>query len=145
MPFWRDRDVSLQHLEAKYGPGIDEVSPTRVFVVDVDGRGAGIVQTCPASDYAWWPTELGLQDLVVLDGLIGEKSLIGHGHASEALRLLVTTLLPPTGPSAGICACTRADNFRTQRLLERAGFSKIFEGDLERDGLRDHVVYALGA
>lgn len=140
--FWRDRDVSLEHLEAKYGPRIDGVSAIRVFVVEVGGRGAGVAQVCPASSYAWWPTELGLADFLVLDGFLGEESLLGRGYASEALELLVEMLLRPEGAAAGLCACTRSDNLRSRRLLEGGGFAKVFEGGLDHDELLDMVVYA---
>jgi len=57
---WWDTRCDPEFLEEKYGPRIDETEPTRVAVVEVDGEPVGIFQWCPAPDYAWWPTQLGL-------------------------------------------------------------------------------------
>ncbi|HVE95086.1 MAG TPA: GNAT family N-acetyltransferase [Acidimicrobiales bacterium] len=140
---WRDQDASLAHLESKYGPRIDGASPVAVFVVAVDGAGVGIIQTCPASAYGYWPSELGLDEAIIIDGLFGAAEALGRGHATAALQVLARSLLRPGGEQSVIAACTARANHRTRRLLERAGFCLVFEGDLVRDGFQAQCVYTL--
>lgn len=135
--FWTDQ----RPVEEKYGPRVDGDSPFAVWIVEVDGVAAGVVQSCPADAYAWWPSELGLDDAIVVDGLIGDPALVGRGIGTVALGRLIERVLADNPSASGIAAATEAANAASCRVLEKAGFTCVFAGDLERDGQPDRRVF----
>lgn len=135
--FWTDR----RSVDEKYGPRVEGDSPFSVWIVEVDGVPAGVVQSCPARQYAWWPSELGLDDAIVVDGLVGEPALVGRGVGTLALARLIERVLAEDPSASGVAAATEADNAASCRVLEKAGFTCVFAGDLERDGQRGRRVY----
>ena len=59
----------------KYLPRIDGESPTRVFVIELDGNAAGIAQTYRLRDYPEFAERVGAaRDWAGLDYLIGEPA-----------------------------------------------------------------------
>jgi len=86
---WRDSSADLLSLEDKYGPRIDRRHPIRVYVVEADAVAVGLIQGCPGSEYAWWPSELGLERSVVVDGLTGDPAYLARGLAPLVLRAFV--------------------------------------------------------
>lgn len=135
--FWTDQ----RSVEEKYGPRVDGDSPFAVWIVEVDGVPAGVVQTCPADAYAWWPSQLGLDQAVIVDGLIGDPALVGRGIGTVALECLVERALAADPSACGVAAATEAANSASCRVLEKAGFTCVFAGDLERDGQTDRRVF----
>lgn len=139
--WFNEAPTAAADLEAKYGPRIDGQHPTRVYVIEVAGRAAGFIQWTPASEYASWPSELGLDDGVALDGLLGEASLVGRGLAPRVLSRFLTAAPGGLGGATRVIGETATENVAMCRTLERAGFECVYEGDLERDGKRNRRVY----
>jgi hypothetical protein len=139
-PWWRDHRTDLQHLEAKYRPRIDGTSPVEVLVVEADDLPVGFVQYCPAGEYAYWPAALGLDDTVVVDGVIGVSSVLRHGVATGELAEAVEQIFAVRTES-GIAAATRMENVGARRTLERCQFDLVYEGALTEDQLPPHAVY----
>jgi aminoglycoside 6'-N-acetyltransferase len=112
----------------KYLPRIDGESPTRVFIVELDGNAAGIAQTYRLRDYPEFAERVGAAgDWAGLDYLIGEPALRGRGLAHRIVDAFVCG--PITG-MAGIRCCAAlpaSDNLKSIRTLTRAGF------ELERE------------
>lgn len=141
---WWDQRHDDAFLEAKYGPRIDGNEPTEVFVVELGGEAVGLFQWCPAGQYAWWPTELGLADnAVVVDALIGEPNRVGKGVGSALLAHVVPRLLERYPGTTRILGSPAAENTASCRVLEKAGFLLVHEGELPRDGRPVTRVYSL--
>lgn len=136
-----DTPTADADLEAKYGPRVDGTDPTRVYIAESDGRGIGFIQWTPASEHAHWPTDLGLIDAVALDGLLGERDLLGQGLAPRLLKDFLSAAPDEFGGASSVIGETDRQNTPMCRTLERVGFECVFEGDLERDGKRDRRVY----
>lgn len=141
---WWDPRRDAEFLEEKYGPRIDQEEPTRVAVVEVDDQPIGIFQWCPAKDYAWWPADLGLAEgAVVIDALIGETKLVGHGVGTALLEYAVPRVLEWFPEAKRILAAPATANVASTRVLEKGGFSLVHEGELKRDGRPASRIYAL--
>lgn len=141
---WWDPRHDAAFVEQKYGPRVDGNEPTEVFVVEVDGHPVGLFQWCPADQYAWWPTELGLaEDSVVLDALIGEPTLVGRGVGSALLAHALERARHRFPEARRILGSPAATNAASCRVLEKAGFELVHEGEFPRDGRPLTRVYSL--
>ncbi len=79
------------------------------------GENIGYVQAVPLDDGVW---EIGYHIA---------KVYTGKGYATEAVRAFLPVILPMLGLNAmaGVCL---ADNTASRRVMEKCGFTKIFEG-----------------
>lgn len=84
-------------------------------VLRKDGTCIGHVQAIPMDDGRW---EIGYH--------IG-GAYTKHGYAAEAVRAFLPVILPRLGISeiAGICL---AENIASVKVMERCGFTKLYEG-----------------
>jgi len=123
---------SLRQVERKYGPRIAGDSPTRVFVVTIDGADAGIAQTYRLEDYPDFAAGLGsAPDWAGIDYLLGEPSVRGRGLAHRVIRAFVGEVVFAE-PDTQVCAALPASgNMKSIRALARAGFVHEREVELE--------------
>jgi len=79
------------------------------------GETIGHVQAVPLDGGEW---EIGFHIA---------KAYTNRGYATEAVRAFLPVVMPLLGleTMAGVCL---ADNYASRRVLEKCGFSKIFEG-----------------
>ncbi len=91
-----------------------------------DGVYAGYVQLVPIDD-GW---EIGYHTV---------KPMIGRGYATEAVRAFLPVMMDRLALSqvAGICA---AENAASIRVMEKCGFTRVFEGDAMYHGEMRPVV-----
>ncbi|KQS57904.1 hypothetical protein ASG36_15105 [Geodermatophilus sp. Leaf369] len=148
--WWAD-DSSAEAVEAQYGPSVDGTDPTRVWVVLDDGAPVGLVQ-----GYRWadepaelaamatvWPVPDGA---VSVDYLLGVPSARGRGVGPALVSAAVAELQALYPDARDVVVPVHAENRRSWRALEKAGFTRVAEGELEPDDpadSRDHVVYRL--
>lgn len=141
---WWEPRHDEEFLEAKYGPRIDGEEPTEVFVVELDEEPVGLFQWCPAEHYAWWPTELGLaENAVVIDALIGNPAAVGRGVGSALLQHAIPRALERYPDAGRLLASPKARNAASCRVLDKAGFALVHEGELVRDGQPVSRIYSL--
>lgn len=110
----------------KYGPRVSGRSPTRVYVVSVDGRDAGLAQTYRLAEYPEYAHALRAgRGWAGLDYLIGEPELRGRGLAHCIVGAFVAEVVAAV-PGASVCASLPArDNVKSVRALARAGFRPL--------------------
>ena len=141
---WWDQRHDDEFVEEKYGPRIDGLEPTEVFVVEADDLPVGLFQWCPAEQYAWWPSELGLADgAVVIDALIGEPTKIGRGVGTALLSHVIPRILERFPDATRILGAPAAENVASWRVLEKGGFELVHESELARDARPLSRVYSL--
>ena len=120
---WWHQAVDLAGVVAKYGPRIDGVEPTHVFMIEHDGRAVGWIQWYRWRDYRAHADQLGAELTASgIDLAIGEVEMLGRGIGSAALRLFVERVV---FADAAIGACIRDPeerNTRSLRAFEKAGF-----------------------
>ena len=144
---WWNHETSPEALEHDFGAAIDGREPTEVLVALLDGRPFGLVQRYPIAAYSDYLEELSALISVPpgahsIDYLIGEPDLRRHGIGTAMIEAAVRPV------AADVIVPVAAGNRASWRALERAGFERVAEGELEPDNPadpRDHYVYRLSA
>ena len=91
------------------------------------GEYAGYVQFVPIGDDRW---EIGYHTV---------KSMAGRGYATEAVQAFLPVMMDRMGLTqvAGICD---AENVASIRVLEKCGFTRVFEGESMYHGAMQPIV-----
>jgi len=134
--WWRDPS-DLASITAAYEPCLDGREPTEVFILEVDGESAGLMQRYLVDDYPAWAAALGIEDAAGMDYYIGEERMTGRGIGSQALRRFAEATLDRYPGVALVVADPQQDNEASWRALENAGFERLWAGDLETDDPSD--------
>jgi aminoglycoside 6'-N-acetyltransferase len=123
---------------AEYRDAIEGREPTDHYLIVVDGRPIGMIQTYLVSDYPEWDAVVQVGEGVAgVDLLIGEEELIGRGLGPQILGQFVRDVVAvPT-----VVATIEVTNRRSWRAFEKAGFRHV--RDVEEDG-RPHRLMRLG-
>ncbi|MFD1713963.1 GNAT family N-acetyltransferase [Amnibacterium flavum] len=148
---WWNEDAAPAAVEARYGPSIDGSDPTEVFLILHGGRPVGFLQRYAFGDEPDYRAEL---EPVVhvsatdhsLDYFVGEPDALRRGVASGAVMLAVADLWREQPEAEHVVVPVHADNLASRRVLERAGFRLVAEGELEPDNPSDdrrHVVFRI--
>jgi RimJ/RimL family protein N-acetyltransferase len=134
----------LGELEATYGPRIDRSSATEVFVIEVGGEPAGIIQRYRTGAYADWAATLGqaAPSLVGvrtagIDYLLGRGEHRHQGNGSRAIASFSARLLDDMPDVEAIVVSVQQANRPSWRALERAGYRRIWAGSLASDDPSD--------
>ena len=93
------------------------------FVIVVDGRDAGMIQSYPDAE----------PGVVNVDLLIGEEDLIGLGLGPQALDRFVREVAFADPRTIAVVATVEEANRRSWRAFEKAGFRHL--RDVEENGL----------
>ena len=117
--------ASFSEVVAKYGPRTQEGSPVHAFVIDVDGRDVGYIQTYSLDLFPEYAARLGAEPGVMgLDLFIGDELLLGWGLGSRAVRRFVEQNVFSRD---GVPACVAGPvegNAASIRAFEKAGFRR---------------------
>jgi aminoglycoside 6'-N-acetyltransferase len=111
--FWGDPEETIEELRAAYLE--PDMSPCWRFVIELDGRGIGLIQYCHPDadpDAAW---DAGI------DILIGEPAARGRGAGIEAIRVLLRHLFEVKGVHR-VTIDPEVGNARGIHVYQRAGF-----------------------
>ena len=144
--WWGSGPAALADVERKYGPRVDGTEPTRVFVIELAGQPAGLIQCYRHADYADWDRAVGIPAAAGIDYLIGEPALRGRGVAAAAIAGLAPDVFARYADVAVIVAVPQAANHASRRALEKAGFGLVGERRLDSDDPSDagpSAIYAL--
>src|SRR5215203_6122925 len=77
---WWHEPLDLPGVQARFGPRIDGVEPTQVYLIQYGARPAGWIQWYRWSDYPDHAAQLGAErSSAGIDLAIGEEELIGIG------------------------------------------------------------------
>jgi aminoglycoside 6'-N-acetyltransferase len=135
-PWWQE-EHDLGSIEHRYGPVVDGKGPTELFIVEQDGKPVAFVQLYLLDDNPEWKRALapsgGYEKAVGIDYLIGEETAVGVGLGSRLIDGLVERAwLGYPGVEQVVVAVQQA-NRRSWRALEKAGFERVWTGDVESD------------
>jgi aminoglycoside 6'-N-acetyltransferase len=128
-------------VEARYGPRIDGATPTRMWVVEANGRSVGFVQDYRIGDYPEYALLAPDPDAIGIDYAIGDPAWVGRGLG---VRLIWAWMLRARHrfPEAGTYfAAPDHRNVASRRILAKAGFTEGLWFDEPRpDGSLDTLV-----
>jgi aminoglycoside 6'-N-acetyltransferase len=128
--WWRDHGRSLQHAEDALA-GRDR---TRYFVIVLDGRPVGMIQTYLLRDEPEWAALVGEgPDGAGVDLLIGEEDAVGRGVGPQVLEQFAREIVFARPETTALVATVEEPNRRSWRAFEKAGFRHV--RDVEEDGL----------
>ena len=148
---WWNDDASPAALERDYGGAIDGSEPSRVFIARLDGEPIGLIQSYRLGDY---PSHLDELHTVIavdpcassIDYFVGPAERCCQGIGTQMIAAYVRKLWADDGDTPSIVVPTNALNRASWRSLERAGFTRLAEGDLSPDNPIDpprHFLYRL--
>lgn len=120
-------------VEAEYGPCIDGIDPTELFVIETEGQPVGFMQRYRISDNPSWaaalPADTGAA--VGFDYAIGVLDATGRGVGTEAIRQLLADTFGRYPDVDSVIVAMQQANRASWRALERVGFGRRWAGLLE--------------
>jgi aminoglycoside 6'-N-acetyltransferase len=138
---WWNHETSPAALERDFGPSIDGRDPAEMFIASANGRAFGFIQRYAFAAEPAYTAELAPlcevpAGAISIDYLIGEPDMRGRG--------LGVAMIERLSAGADVIVPVAAGNVASWRALERAGFARVAEGELEPDNPIDpplHYVY----
>jgi RimJ/RimL family protein N-acetyltransferase len=138
---WWSECETYEEVVDHYLPAIEGTDPTDHYIVSLDGRPMGFVETYVVSDhpdYAWLvgadPGAAGV------DLFIAEEDLTGRGIGTELLRRFVSEVVFARQATTHCIAEPESENKASVRAFEKAGFRIVKELVDPGDGKRHSLV-----
>jgi RimJ/RimL family protein N-acetyltransferase len=146
---WWNDPATLEAVEAQYGPSVDGVDSTAVYLGLHAGRPFGLVQMYAFADEPESLAELSAvcpvpPGALSIDYLIGEPEARGRGLGAGMIAAAVARGFADHPEAADVLVPVALGNEASWRALRRAGASWYAEGELTPDNPvdpRDHVVH----
>jgi aminoglycoside 6'-N-acetyltransferase len=138
--WWRER-LDLAGVEATYGPRVDGVEPTRVFVMEHSGRPVGWIQWYLWSDYPHHAVQLRAElSSAGVDLAIGELAMIGMGLGPVAICEFLAQIVFADPCVTAVVTDPEEGNFRSLRAFRKAGFTLTDTVQLAGENFKRRVV-----
>lgn len=123
--WWTDEAADIEAAEKHYGPAIDGDDPTRLWVVEVNGRSVGFVQDYLIGDHPEYSALTARPDAIGIDYAIGEQAWAGRGTGTRMLWQFLRDVVRPGYPDAcQYFAAPDHRNARSLRVLDKLGFTR---------------------
>lgn len=135
-----DGEPSAERIEATYGPRIDGMSPTRMWVAEVNGRSVGFVQDYRIGDYPDYAMLTPDPAAIGIDFALCEE-WSGRGFGARVLWAWMVRARHRCPDVRAYFAAPDHRNAASLRMLAKAGFAEGVWFDAPReDGTADTVV-----
>lgn len=150
---WWNHETGAEAIERDFGPSIDGSDRAEFAIaLDRDGKPFGLIQRYPIDAWTEYLEELAPVcevpiGALSIDYLIGEPAHRGIGLGVAMIAAFVADAWLVYPDADDVLVPVAKGNEASWRALERAGFRRIAEGELEPDNPIDppeHYVYALG-
>jgi len=146
---WWDHEFSDEAVEADFGACIDGLEPTDMLVGMLGNEPVGLIQRYAIASYPEYVQELSPvvelpHGAFSIDYFIGEPMRLRQGVGTALIRTCVASIWLDHPSASSVIVPVNASNPGSWRVLERAGFRRIAEGELTPDNPIDdrlHWVY----
>jgi aminoglycoside 6'-N-acetyltransferase len=143
---WWNHEWTRDAVERDFGPSIDGTEPNQDWLALLDGVPVGLVQRSRVDDYAENLRDFSsLVDVpdgaLTIDYLTGDPAAYGKGLGSAMIAAFVNRSFNEFPDAPTVLVSVVAANVASWRALEKAGFRRIAEGDLEPDNPVDHPLH----
>lgn len=146
---WWDHEFSDEAVEADFGACIDGLEPTDLFIGMVGDEAVGLIQRYAIASYPEYVEELlpvvEMPDGVFsIDYFIGEPARLRQGLGAALIKACVESIWRDHPSVGSVIVPVNASNPGSWRVLERAGFRRVAQGELTPDNPIDdrwHWVY----
>ncbi|MGZ4400008.1 MAG: GNAT family N-acetyltransferase [Gaiellaceae bacterium] len=140
---WWTGEETYKQVVAQYLPAIDGRDPARLFVVILEERPVGFVQTyLEADEPAWEAIVQAGPGAAGVDLFIAEPDLTGKGLGTALLRIFVRDVVFADASTNACVADPDSENAASIRAFEKAGFRRVREFIDPEDG-RTHALMRL--
>jgi len=120
---WWNDNLDMKGIEDKYGPRVDGIEPSYVFIILYQKEPIGLIQWYRWIDYPDHAQQLGaLADEAGIDLAIGEIKMLGQGLGVTIIQDFINQIV------------------RSIRAFERAGFVFRKLVQLNNENVQRHVV-----
>ena len=110
-------------IEAKYGPRVDGVEPTHVFVIEWTAKPIGWIQWYLWLDYPEHARQLGAEPTSAgIDLAIGDLAMTGLGLGPVAIREFLRLIVFADPKITAVITDPEERNLRSLRTFQKAGF-----------------------
>lgn len=136
---WWPGCQTLDEVRAEFLPAIEGRDPCEVFLIELEARPVGLIQTYLYGDYAE-SAHLALEAGVAgVDLFLGEEELLGRGIGPRVLEAFLAAHVFACVDTIACAAEIDVRNERSLRAFAKAGFERV------RDVVdpNDRVTYAL--
>jgi aminoglycoside 6'-N-acetyltransferase len=148
---WWAHETTPEALEADFGPDVDGLERSEVFIAAHGGAPIGLIQRFRCADYAQTRDEMAAlapvpEAAISIDYFIGEPQLLRRGLGSAMIRTCVHGAWRDWPDADAVVVAVHADNEASWRVLARAGFRRVGCGAMTPDNPLDderHLVYRL--
>lgn len=148
---WWNHETSPEAVDRDFGPVARGEEPSEDLLVLEDGTPVGLVQRSRYGDYPEYLAELApvlpvSPEAVSVDYLVGDLARCGHGLGPRIIAAVVAATWADYPAAPAVVVPVNAANRNSWRALEKAGFTRVAEGELEPDNPVDdraHVVYRI--
>jgi RimJ/RimL family protein N-acetyltransferase len=124
-PWFGDEPRTVDLARKRYAGVLKGTSPTRMWVVALDGRGIGYMQDYPVVAYDDYAVRVQDLEAIAFDYLIGEPDLVDRGIGTQMIIAFCREVLCRDFPDAPrFVASPDARNARSIRVLEKCGFTQ---------------------
>jgi RimJ/RimL family protein N-acetyltransferase len=122
---WWHRSHTLEEVAAKYVPRIEGSELARVFLIELEARPVGMIQTYFAADHPEW---IGPEPGVAgVDLFIAEEDLLGQGLGPRILIEFMRDVVFADPATTACAASPEVVNLASIRAFEKAGFARVRE------------------
>jgi RimJ/RimL family protein N-acetyltransferase len=130
-----DGEPTLAAVTDHYGPHVDGMTPTRMWVVEVNGRSVGFVQDYRVGDYPEFALLAPDPGAIGADYAIGEPGWVGRGLGVRVVWAWMLRAHHRFPDAATYFAAPDHRNEASLRVLDKAGFERgVWFDEPQRDG-----------
>jgi aminoglycoside 6'-N-acetyltransferase len=123
---WWDGAETLDGVSAHHLPAIDGREPTDEYLIVLDERPVGFIQTYLVADYPEWAAAIGEgAGVAAVDLLIGEAELTGRGVGTEAIRRFTRDVVFSRPETVACTADVDVENAASLQAFAKAGYRRI--------------------
>lgn len=141
---WWSKHDTYEKVAEHYLPAITGTDPTQLYVIELDARAAGLIETYLVSDYPEYEAIVGTDEGVAgLDLFLADEEQTGRGIGSRVIAEFVRDVVFATPTTRACIAGPDADNGASIRAFEKAGFTARREFREPDDENRLHVLMRL--
>jgi aminoglycoside 6'-N-acetyltransferase len=136
-----DGEPTPEKVVEQYGPRIDGMSPTRMWVAEVNGRSVGFVQDYRIADYPDFALLCAQPDAVGVDFALGDPSWVARGIGARLLWVWALRARRRFPDATAYFAAPDHRNEASLRMLDKAGFTRgLWFDEPQADGSVSTVV-----
>jgi RimJ/RimL family protein N-acetyltransferase len=140
--WWRERET-YEEVVDHYLPAIEGSDPTDHYLVLLDGRPMGFVETYLVADYPDHARLVGAEPSAAgVDLFIADADLTGRGIGTELLRRFVSEVVFARTTTTHCVADPETENIASVRAFEKAGF-RVVEEFLDPGDGKQHALVRL--